>query len=644
MRDNPLGIITPKTFSGEQIAKIAVSTFGTDEITPEQLSATLAFLVPSLYELKYHRIGNGGKKPTFIVPKYGGGNPAKAVAHRPFQIQPMNDIYPNLVVKKARQLGFSELGVAFMIWWADVHSQAGVNCLYTFPTLKQMRDFVQMRLNSVLNSSPYYRSIIGDTNSVNVKQIRNSFLTFRTSSKSSSVEGINADFASVDEYDHVSASAEQSIEGSISSSPYKVLRRWSTPTAKGMGIDDLYEHSDQWFWSIKCNHCGYENELSYDAYDGSSIEAGGNILQVDEDGVDYKARTVRPGTFIYVCKKCGKKLDRWYSGHYLCRYPSRTADTSGIRGYTVNQMDAVWITADMLKASELKAKSKQSFYNYCLGEPYEDQNLKVYDSDILDHAAFPTKVENRADYKFILVGIDWGIKHTVVIAGITENNRFDIINDFQVQGVRPTVGQAGEDIRHLYKMLKPYNPDLIFADVGDSGEKIHHLIDIYGQNKVWGVKYPSNPTSGLYSATGQLQPSWNEKTHVVSADKLVQHKRFIDLMKRGKVHFWAHRDEALNRYITHWQNVLIRNEETANGDTREVIEKRKGKGDHSASCSVYVLLAYDYLREKIYGNTDDEFTYSMLSANLTPEKTDILKEHNLDSVKGTSDTAINPYA
>lgn len=71
MSNSPLGIITPKTFSGEQIAKTAVSTFGTDEITPEQLSATLAFLVPSLYELKYHRIGNGGKRPTFIVPNYG---------------------------------------------------------------------------------------------------------------------------------------------------------------------------------------------------------------------------------------------------------------------------------------------------------------------------------------------------------------------------------------------------------------------------------------------------------------------------------------------------------------------------------------------------------------------------------------------
>ncbi|ACO37014.1 hypothetical protein lb338_phage_93 [Lactobacillus phage Lb338-1] len=30
-------------------------------------------------------------------------------------------------------MGFSEIGVAFMLWWVDVHSYAGVNSLYTFP-------------------------------------------------------------------------------------------------------------------------------------------------------------------------------------------------------------------------------------------------------------------------------------------------------------------------------------------------------------------------------------------------------------------------------------------------------------------------------------------------------------------------------
>ena len=57
-----------------------------------------------------------------------------------------------------------------------------------------------MRLNSVLESNPYYKSVINpNINSIDVKQIRNSFLTFRTSSKPGSVEGVNADMVLLDE-------------------------------------------------------------------------------------------------------------------------------------------------------------------------------------------------------------------------------------------------------------------------------------------------------------------------------------------------------------------------------------------------------------------------------------------------------------
>ena len=57
-----------------------------------------------------------------------------------------------------------------------------------------------MRLNPILSSVPYYANIIDpNMNSIDSKKIRNSFLTFRTSSKPGSVEGINADFVSLDE-------------------------------------------------------------------------------------------------------------------------------------------------------------------------------------------------------------------------------------------------------------------------------------------------------------------------------------------------------------------------------------------------------------------------------------------------------------
>ena len=63
-----------------------------------------------------------------------------------------------------------------------------------------MQDFVKMRLNPVLDSVPYYQGIVDQNmNSIDSKKIRNSFLTFRTSSKPGSVEGINADYVALDE-------------------------------------------------------------------------------------------------------------------------------------------------------------------------------------------------------------------------------------------------------------------------------------------------------------------------------------------------------------------------------------------------------------------------------------------------------------
>ncbi|AGK86841.1 terminase large subunit [Bacillus phage SIOphi] len=96
---------------------------------------------------------------------------------------------------------------------------------------------------------------------------------------------------------------------------------------------------------------------------------------------------------------------------YTCaEHPDRTADGGGTRGYLITQMNAVWISADELKRKELKAKSKQHFYNYVLGHPYQDVALAVQDKDILDNIRedLPEPLMNRGNYRFISVGIDWG--------------------------------------------------------------------------------------------------------------------------------------------------------------------------------------------------------------------------------------------
>ena len=59
------------------------------------------------------------------------------------------------------------------------------------PTQEQLKKFVQSRLNPVLDKT-YFRDIVNwDKDSLGYKQIRNSSLFFRTSSKPGSVEGVD---------------------------------------------------------------------------------------------------------------------------------------------------------------------------------------------------------------------------------------------------------------------------------------------------------------------------------------------------------------------------------------------------------------------------------------------------------------------
>ncbi len=90
--------------------------------------------------------------------------------------------------------------------------------------------------------------------------------------------------------------------------------------------------------------------------------------------------------------------------------PNRVHPTQGIRGYMITQLSAVWISADMLKRKELAAESKQHFYNYVLGFPYQDVALAVQPDDVYKNSRehLPKALMNRGDYRFISVGIDWG--------------------------------------------------------------------------------------------------------------------------------------------------------------------------------------------------------------------------------------------
>lgn len=170
--------------SGAEITAMVKNTFGTNNPTPEQLRYVMTMLQPSSYILDKHEIRGHGL--TFSIP---GRDSSKAQSHRPWQKAIIDDKSTDKIVMKSRQLGLSEIGVAEMIWFVDRYSEDAVKALYTFPTNRQLEGFVQTRLNPVLHKG-YYSTILNpNQDSMKTKQIRNSFMIFRSSSKAGAVEG-----------------------------------------------------------------------------------------------------------------------------------------------------------------------------------------------------------------------------------------------------------------------------------------------------------------------------------------------------------------------------------------------------------------------------------------------------------------------
>ncbi|AFQ96318.1 terminase large subunit [Bacillus phage vB_BceM_Bc431v3] len=590
-------------FDGKMLANVARQTFGRTDLTKEELAYVLTMLNCSSYLLKHHRVKN--HPITFHI---GGMDSSKAQAHRPWQIEMINDTHPDKAVIKSRQLGLSEIGVGEMIHFADQHSYAGVKCLYTFPTNRQMKDFVSTRINPLLEAG--YYSTISDpkVDSLEKKKIRNSFILFRSSSKGAAVEGVDIDFLSLDEYDRVTASAEISAMESMSSSQFKILRRWSTPTVPDYGIHALYNQSDQRVYMHKCDKCNMRQQLDYEK----------NIECTDEAGVDVLAKTVKDGTFRFICSNCGALLDRWYNGSWVAAYPTRTENNQGTRGYLITQMNAVWVSADELKRKELKAKSKQHFYNYVLGFPYQDVALAVQDNDVMgnkrEHLREP--LFNRGDYRFVSVGIDWGNRHWVTVRGFRDNGMIDMIRIFSVERARG-VANIEADLENIINQLIPYNPDIICADIGDSGNYVEKLIQHFGVGRVYGVKVNPNPRS-----TGQIQPSWSESQSRVTVDKLTQNKRHIADMKMGRLGFYQQTDRDLELYLHHWKNVVIRDEEDEKtGEVYQIITDRGD--DHYAQSSVYSMVGMEHVLEPYITLTQENaFAYTTVDS-MAPAVTDI---------------------
>ena len=115
----------------------------------------------------------------------------------------------------------------------------------------------------------------------------------------------------------------------------------------------------------------------------------------------------------------------------------------------------------------MRAESKQFFYNYTLGFPYQDKGMEFLDGDVYNHVDNNfQKPLNRDNYKYVVSGIDWGSSyHHIVTLGVRTDGQIDLMDLTRVPRSEGAE-HIEEDLNLVVRKLNQYQPDLILPDRG----------------------------------------------------------------------------------------------------------------------------------------------------------------------------------
>jgi hypothetical protein len=517
-----------------------------------------------------------GEPYRFELPEFSRSNSKLWNRHRPFLKQMLQDQAQNKCYEKSRQCGASESSVTEVLWFLDAHP--GTKALYVFPTTQQMQDFSNSRIAAALEETPYMAALIGSTDNVGLKKIgRNSYLFMRSGQTGRLGEGIDADALFVDEKDRMSDKIEAAFEQSLSSSAYKLLREFSTPTLPGVGVDKSFQASCQYYWHVKCDS-GHWQTLTYPDNIGQNWEH------------DKTQDVVKPGTFYLKCskEKCSSTINRW-SGEWVAKYDDHRKQTHA--GYHINQLSCIWISPDQIMQQMYKYRFQDVFYNYVLGMPYSSQDGLITQEALLGCLDatrwFPGC--RRQEYTAVVAGIDWGYMNWCVVLGRRLDGKYEICGLKYVDDTADVLSAA----KLLADYLRPFEPNVIVADLGYGRDRCMELLRQF-PDKVFACTYTTgNVTDKTFN------PTWSEQQYRVSVNRTAHLRNSLELIKMRKFSFPGQLDDY-QLFFKHLLNLALIHIEEEDPETRDVdiVEKIGKKGDdHYAHAFAYACLAMEKITQ-----------------------------------------------
>lgn len=555
------------------------------------------YALPSLWALRHRYLD--GRPMQFYSKKYPR-------MHRPFQVQIADDWSPTIVVKKARQMGLTEL---FINKQTHLSTLVRTVSVYTLPKDRKAVEIAKTRIhvlgkpNHPARFDDYVTSRFINWRSLTFKQYipliggGESILIVTGSWSEDIGESTACDVAYLDEFDRMKPGVVTAFKMSLRSSKLGALRIFSTPTFPDRGVDEQIKATDGKRWMWKCGKCGHWQHLSRD-----------NIMQVKgQDSLISRLEThdktahFEDGTFIIGCLKCRQELDRLNShAQWVAERPGVSAS-----GYSMSQLDCAWITGDtiMKDLRDQEEPGLRQWYNYSLGEGYAGDSGRL--SEGLAYTLVDPDVTNIDDgnafrYRFrtrpqIVVGIDWGKSNWFHCMGRTPEYKVPITLDLEMF---TDTENPDDTVNAACRFIDKWKADVIVADNGYGQDRNPKLRDKYG-DKFMACDYPPAGSRFATSKPVYDRTPIGDPVPLVFVGRAPWLKRQILKLSQEPRGYRIASSKSVLKYLDiydlHIRGVTISPEQSARG---ELVDEAITLGpDHFLHTTGYCDLAFTYLDE-----------------------------------------------
>ena len=302
-------------------------------------------------------------------------------ARHAFQRDIINDMHPNMCVKKLSQVGLTEVSIRKTI--AFLARNPGTSALYTFPDGNMKKRNSQTRIKPIFDKDfPLVRNSTEIRNN-DIMQLGGSFL-YISANVESDATSTPVDMIINDEYDLSDQEFLALVNSRIQHSSFKIKQGFSTPTFSGYGISMEYESSDQREYWVQCPHC---NHWQIPEYDLKNVYIPNLPPQVENLITDIDmtiAVSLDLDNAYCCCEKCRKRLPLGDDAkrEWVARYPERLHS----RGYWVRPFSSDLLSIRYLvttMADYLKKNNLRRGVNTVLGMEYADSNCRLEREDIM---------------------------------------------------------------------------------------------------------------------------------------------------------------------------------------------------------------------------------------------------------------------